>query len=433
MGSLRLKKVINIPDLGDADNLEVIEICVNEGDKVNIDDPLIVLESEKAAMEIPASSKGKITSIIVSNGDEVSKGMPFIEMELEDSSNLSEIEETQSNIISETTQVDEKKEINLDQNELGSETFSDNAEDNKIPINFSSQENTKIYAGPAVRKLAREFGIDLSEVLGSGPKNRILKSDLHKFNKEILASKTNNLRFEQPDIDFSSFGPVTFNKFSKFERTSLNNLLGSWNNIPHVTQHSEIEFDLVSKLRRTFEENLNKKISPLAFIVYAVTLALKDFPLLNSSISKDLDGYYEKKFMNIGIAVDTDYGLVVPNIKSANELCVEQISDEIKSLADKAQKRRLGPDQLKGGTFTISSLGGFKGKFFTPIINLPEVAILGVSKTFKSIKMIDEYPRETEILPVSLSYDHRIINGVYAVKFLSKLDDIMTSISTFER
>ena len=433
MGSLRLKKVINIPDLGDADNLEVIEICVNEGDKVNIDDPLIVLESEKAAMEIPASSKGKITSIIVSNGDEVSKGMPFIEMELEDSSNLSEIEETQSNIISETTQVDEKKEINLDQNELGSETFSDNAEDNKIPINFSSQENTKIYAGPAVRKLAREFGIDLSEVLGSGPKNRILKSDLHKFNKEILASKTNNLRFEQPDIDFSSFGPVTFNKFSKFERTSLNNLLGSWNNIPHVTQHSEIEFDLVSKLRRTFEENLNKKISPLAFIVYAVTLALKDFPLLNSSISKDLDGYYEKKFMNIGIAVDTDYGLVVPNIKSANELCVEHISDEIKSLADKAQKRRLGPDQLKGGTFSISSLGGFKGKFFTPIVNLPEVAILGVSKTFKSIKMIDEYPRETEILPVSLSYDHRIINGVYAVKFLSKLDDIMTSISTFER
>ena len=433
MGSLRLKKVINIPDLGDADNLEVIEICVNEGDKVNIDDPLIVLESEKAAMEIPASSKGKITSIIVSNGDEVSKGMPFIEMELEDSSNLSEIEETQSNIISETTQVDEKKEINLDQNELGSETFSDNAEDNKIPINFSSQENTKIYAGPAVRKLAREFGIDLSEVLGSGPKNRILKSDLHKFNKEILASKTNNLRFEQPDIDFSSFGPVTFNKFSKFERTSLNNLLGSWNNIPHVTQHSEIEFDLVSKLRKTFEENLNKKISPLSFIVYAVTLALKDFPLLNSSISKDLDGYYEKKFINIGIAVDTNYGLVVPNIKSANELCVEHISDEIKSLADKAQKRRLGPDQLKGGTFSISSLGGFKGKFFTPIVNLPEVAILGVSKTFKSIKMIDEHPQETEILPVSLSYDHRIINGVYAVKFLSKLDDIMTSISTFER
>ena len=433
MGSLRLKKVINIPDLGDADNLEVIEICVNEGDKVNIDDPLIVLESEKAAMEIPASSKGKITSIIVSNGDEVSKGMPFIEMELEDSSNLSEIEETQSNIISETTQVDEKKEINLDQNELGSETFSDNAEDNKIPINFSSQENTKIYAGPAVRKLAREFGIDLSEVLGSGPKNRILKSDLHKFNKEILASKTNNLRFEQPDIDFSSFGPVTFNKFSKFERTSLNNLLGSWNNIPHVTQHSEIEFDLVSKLRKTFEENLNKKISPLSFIVYAVTLALKDFPLLNSSISKDLDGYYEKKFINIGIAVDTNYGLVVPNIKSANELCVEHISDEIKSLADKAQKRRLGPDQLKGGTFSISSLGGFKGKFFTPIVNLPEVAILGVSKTFKSIKMIDEHPQETEILPVSLSYDHRIINGVYAVKFLSKLNDIMTSISTFER
>ena len=125
--------------------------------------------------------------------------------------------------------------------------------------------------------------------------------------------------------------------------------------------------------------------------------------------------------------------MVVPNIKSVNELCVEQISDEIKSLADKAQKRRLGPDQLKGGTFTISSLGGFKGKFFTPIINLPEVAILGVSKTFKSIKMIDEYPQETEILPVSLSYDHRIINGVYAVKFLSKLNDIMTSISTFER
>ena len=428
-----MKKVVNIPDLGDADNLEVIEICVSEGDQVNIDDPLIVLESEKAAMEIPASNKGRITSIIVSNGDEVSKGMPFIEMELEDSSSLSEIDEAQSNEVLETTKIEEKKETNLDQNGSDSDALIDNKEDNNASIDFFSQKATKIYAGPAVRKLAREFGIDLSKVLGSGPRNRILKSDLHLYNKEILASKTNSIRFEQPDIDFSSFGPVTFNEFSKFEKTSLNNLLGSWNNIPHVTQHSEIEFDLVSKLRRTFEENLDKKISPLAFIVYAVTLALKDFPLLNSSISKDLQGYYEKKFINIGIAVDTDYGLVVPNIKSANELCVEQISDEIKSLADKAQKRRLGPDQLKGGTFTISSLGGFKGKFFTPIINLPEVAILGVSKTFKSIKMIDEYPQETEILPVSLSYDHRIINGVYAVKFLSKLDDIMTSISTFER
>ena len=428
-----MKKVVNIPDLGDADNLEVIEICVKEGDQVNIDDPLIVLESEKAAMEIPASNKGKIISINVSNGDEVSKGMPFIEMELEDSSSLSEIDEALSNEALEINKIEGKKEVNFDQNQSNSDVLTDDKEDNTPSIDFFSQKNTKIYAGPAVRKLAREFGIDLSKVSGSGPKNRILKSDLHLFNKEILASKTNGMTFEQPDIDFSDFGPVTFNEFSKFERTSLNNLLGSWNNIPHVTQHSEIEFDLVSKLRRTFEENLNKKISPLAFIVYAVALALKDFPLLNSSISKDLDGYYEKKFMNMGIAVDTDYGLVVPNIKSTNELSVQQISDEISSLADKAQKRRLGPDQLKGGTFTISSLGGFKGKFFTPIINLPEVAILGISKTYKSIKMIDQHPQETEVLPVSLSYDHRIINGVYAVKFLSKLDDIMTSISTFER
>ncbi len=165
-----MKKVINIPDLGDADNLEVIEICVNEGDEVNIDDPLIVLESEKAAMEIPASSKGKITSIIVSNGDEVSKGMPFIEMELEDLSNLSEIEEIQSNEIPATIQVDEKKEINLNQNESDLGTFSDNEEDNKLSADFSSKKNTKIYAGPAVRKLAREFGIDLSKVVGTGPK-----------------------------------------------------------------------------------------------------------------------------------------------------------------------------------------------------------------------------------------------------------------------
>ena len=212
-----MKKVINIPDLGDADNLEVIEICVNEGDEVNIDDPLIVLESEKAAMEIPASSKGKITSIIVSNGDEVSKGMPFIEMELEDLSNLPEIEEIQSNEIPATIQVDEKKEINLNQNESDLGTFSDNEEDNKLSVDFSSKKNTKIYAGPAVRKLAREFGIDLSKVVGTGPKNRILKSDLHQFNKEILTSKTTNLRLDQPDIDFSSFGPVTFNKFSKFD------------------------------------------------------------------------------------------------------------------------------------------------------------------------------------------------------------------------
>ncbi|MDA9876138.1 2-oxo acid dehydrogenase subunit E2 [Gammaproteobacteria bacterium] len=404
-------QVLNIPDLGEAEDVEVIEICVKPGDIVSEEDPIIVLESDKAAMEIPTSLGGKVLEIKVSIGDKVSAGLPFLEIE-------GDADEPSINMQKPAIDSAMTPEIPLTFNKL------EEAIEQPIIAALPQDSSNKgsFYAGPAVRKLAREFGIQLSLVAPSGPKNRIQKEDLHAFVKARLSGASNSsFTFTQPNIDYSKWGSVKEQPLSKFQKSSLTNLHTSWINIPHVTQHDECDLSELLSLRAQLNAKHELKISPLAFIAKVTADVLTDFPMLNSSLDQGFEKIVIKNYVNMGIAVDTPEGLIVPNIKNVQEKSILNIAEEIAILASAAKTRKLKIPDLKGASFTISSLGAIGGKFFTPIINPPEVGILGLSKTFPKVVAKNEEFESREFLPLSLSYDHRVINGVYAAQFVTQL------------
>ena len=419
-------ETIKLPDLGEVEEVEVIEISVEPGQKVSADDSILVLETDKAAMEIPASKDGVVKSILLNVGDKAETGMPFLEIE--------------AISISHSSKIEKENETKIDAANKETKTANSNAKKSQpYPQNNTvPKSNSKTHAGPATRKLAREFGIDLNKVIGSGPKNRIIKEDLHAFVANALNNPQPNngeFIFNQPDIDYKKWGDIEEKPLSKFQKTALKNLHTSWINIPHVTQHDEADITELLKLRSSLNKKHKLKISPLAYIAKVISNVLIDFPEFNTSLSADLQKIIYKEYINIGIAVDTPDGLIVPNIKNSDKKSIKEISNEIFELAGLAKDRKLKVADLKGSTFTISSLSGIGGKFFTPIINPPEVGIIGLSKTFKSLKMVDGKIIERDTLPMSLSYDHRVINGAYAAKFItalsSKLEDIEFLQSSF--
>ena len=415
-----MKQVIKIPSLGDAENTEVIEICVNPGDSVSSEDSIVVLESEKAAMDVPASQKGVIKKVLVKIGDEVKEGDDFLEIEISEE----EIkEDDKDNEVQKDTQEDDRDEVE--------EIIEEKKVEESIEQPKYESSASGIYAGPAVRKLAREFGIDLNQVIASGPRNRILKEDLHKFVKSKLEGSSTGIP-KMPSIDFSEFGNVEEIDLTKFQKTSALNLQQSWITIPHVTQHDETSIDDLLNVRKSLMNKHKVKVSPLAFFAKGICKLLEEFPLFNASIDMNTMKVIKKDFINLGIAIDTPQGLIVPNIKSADKKSIREISDEIARLADLSKSRKIKVNDLKGSTFTISSLGSFGGKFFTPIINPPEVAILGISKSYDSVLLKDTKPVSTTNLPISLSYDHRIINGVEGVKFTTRFCEILSDVSYFE-
>ena len=419
-------KIINIPDLGEAEDVEVIEVCAKVGDEIESDDPIIVLESDKAAMEIPASVIGKVISIEVSVGDTVSSGSPFLQIEI--SNDTEKHEGDDSNKDADHQTISQKSEKIQPEQSLGSL-------EQKISSTAIKNNNANIYAGPAVRKLAREFGIDLSIVQPTGPKNRIQKEDLHQFVKSRLSEspQRNSFEFTQPDIDYSKWGPIKEKKLSKFQKSSLANLHTSWINIPHVTQHDECDLNILLEARTKLCKKHKVKVSPLAFIAKITSQLLVDFPLMNCSLDQSLEKIILKDYVNLGIAVDTPEGLIVPNIKNAQLKSIVEISSEINKLAEDAKKRKLKIDDLKGASFTISSLGAIGGRFFTPIINPPEVAILGISKAYEKVISSKAGFENRSFLPISLSYDHRAINGVYAVQFTSQLGEALSDDKLIEK
>ena len=421
-------KIINIPDLGEAEDVEVIEVCAKVGDQVDSEDPIIVLESDKAAMEIPASVIGKVISIEVSLGDTVTSGSPFLKIE------VSEDAEHQAEEDSHEDKDEEKQTLSEQKEPIESEQSS-NAEMQRTPPVTTKINNEHIYAGPAVRKLAREFGIDLSIVQPTGPKNRIQKEDLHRFVRSRLSAtpQDNGFQFSQPDIDYSKWGPTKEERLSKFQKSSLANLHTSWINIPHVTQHDECDLNILLKARARLCKKHKVKISPLAFIAKITAQLLSDFPLLNCSLDSSLEKIILKDYVNLGIAIDTPEGLIVPNVKNAQLKSIIEISTEINELAEAAKKRKLKIADLKGSSFSISSLGAIGGKFFTPIINPPEVAILGISKTYEKVVSSTNGFENRSFLPISLSYDHRAINGVYAVQFTSQLGEALSDDKLIEK
>jgi len=384
---------LKIPNLGEAEDTEIIEISVKKGDKLSKNDPIIVLESEKAAMEVPSDFDGKIIDIKVKEGDSVKEGTVFAIMGVE------EIEEIK----------EEKEEIQITPNKPSS------TEDSAQKIRKASIDFSGINAGPAVRKIARELDIDLKQIIGSGKNKMITKDDLKNF----IHSNGSIQKIEYADLkSLEIFGDYEIENQSKIRKAGAKNLTQSWQSIPHVSHFEEADITRIEKQRKDLNEISAIKITPLAYIIKAASLALEEFPLMNSSLV-DEGKLMVKKYINIGVAVNTDQGLVVPVIKDVNNLKIGKIAEAILEISIKARDKKLMKDDITGSTFTISSLGGIGGTGFSPIINPPEVGIIGVSRARKVAKIENENLVNATKLPFSLSYDHRVINGVDAGNFMT--------------
>ena len=384
---------LRIPNLGEAEDTEIIEISVKKGDKLNKNDPIIVLESEKAAMEVPSDFDGKIKDIKVKQGDSVKEGTVFAVIEVEE---IEELKEEQQEI--ETTPI----EIS-------------NIEDDSQKIEKASVDFSGVNAGPAVRKIARELEIDLQKIIGSGKNKMITKDDLKNF----IHSNSSIQKIEYADLKIlEEFGDYEIENQSKIRKTGAKNLTQSWQSIPHVSHFEEADVTKIEKQRKDLNEISAIKITPLAYIVKATSIALEKFPMMNSSLVDD-GKLMIKKYINMGVAVNTDQGLVVPVIKDVNNLKIGKIAEKILEISIKARDKKLMKDDISGSTFTISSLGGIGGTAFSPIINPPEVGIIGVSRSKTVTKIENESVVESTILPFSLSYDHRVINGVDAGNFMT--------------
>ena len=384
---------LKIPNLGEAEDTEIIEISVKKGDKLSKNDPIIVLESEKAAMEVPSDFDGKIKDIKVKQGDSVREGTVFAVIEVEDN------EEPKQ----------EKEEI------TASSTETSPIEDKSQGIEKASIDFSGINAGPAVRKIARELEIDLKKIIGSGKNKMITKDDLKNF----IHSNSSIQKIEYADLkSLEVFGDYEIENQSKIRKAGAKNLTQSWQSIPHVSHFEEADITKIETQRKDLNEISAIKITPLAYIIKATSLALEEFPLMNSSLVDD-GKLMVKKYINIGVAVNTDQGLVVPVIKDVINMKIGKIAEAILEISRKARDKKLMKDDIAGSTFTISSLGGIGGTGFSPIINPPEVGIIGVSRARKFAKIENGSLVDTAILPFSLSYDHRVINGVDAGNFMT--------------
>ena len=402
---------IKVPNIGDFKDVEVIEVLVSEGQTLKKNDPLITIESDKSSVEIPSIFDGKIKTVKTKVGDKVSEGDLILILE-----NINEVQQK----VEKKPEI--KKEIKKTQ-EIKLETQKISTDQNKV-LNISS-------ASPKVRKFARELGVDINQVAGSERKGRVIERDVKLF----VASKSNNLvnnenksnEKTKQEYSHSEFGEVEIKDIPRVKKLSSKYLMNSWTNIPHVTNHDEADITELEEFRTSLTDiytGEKKKITPLAFIVKALTASLKKFPNFNSSID-DIDGgkMTVKKYYHIGIAVDTPHGLMVPKLRNADNKNINLISSELKNLSDQCRNLKIDKKELFGGSMTITSLGGIGGSFFTPIINFPEVAILGIGRSEKKQVFLDGKFITRTMLPLSLSYDHRIIDGAEAARFNNELKE----------
>ncbi|SFI59452.1 dihydrolipoyllysine-residue acetyltransferase [Nitrosomonas sp. Nm34] len=448
-------KKVRIPDIGDFKDVPVVEVLVNVGDKLKAEDSLITLESDKATIEVPSPYSGTVKEITVKVGDKVSEGSEILVMEVsaeeENKAAATEAISEEENktisagAISEETATDRKTvstkpETAVEMPAPGQEIYS--SKPLQLPAQYTEGGQStltsaaKPHAGPSVRRFARELGVDLSKIVGSGPKQRILKEDIQAFVKrELMKSPTSGLGggldlLPWPQVDFAKFGPIELKPLTRIKQISAANLHRNWVMIPHVTQFDEADITDLESLRKEYNEKQQEngiKLTILAFLMKAVTAALKKYPEFNSSLDRhnEESSLVLKRYYHLGFAVDTPNGLVVPVIRDADQKGVIAIADELGKLSSVAREGKLKPTDMQGASFTISSLGGIGGTAFTPIINAPEVAILGVSRAnLKPIYRNGEFvPRL--ILPLSLSYDHRVIDGASAARFTSHLANIL--------
>ena len=402
---------IKVPNIGDFKDVEVIEVLVKEGQMLKKNDPLITIESDKSSVEIPSNSEGKIKTLKIKVGDKISEGDLILILE---NSSQKQDEVQKEPII--------EKEFKNTQ-VIKPEIHQTLTNQNKV-TDISS-------ASPKVRKFARELGVDINQVTGSERKGRVIESDVKSF----VASKSNNLLNKEnknnekvkQEYSHSEFGEIEIKDISRVKKLSSKYLINSWTTIPHVTNHDEADITELEEFRTSLTDiytGEKKKITPLAFIVKAVTASLKKFPNFNSSIDEIEQGKMTvKKYCHIGIAVDTPHGLMVPKLRNADNKNISLIGKELKKLSDECKNLKIDKKELFGGSMTITSLGGIGGSYFTPIINYPEVAILGVGKSEKKQGHIDGKFVTRVMLPLSLSYDHRIIDGAEAARFNNDLKE----------
>ena len=419
-----------MPDIGDFDAVEIIEVIVKPGDQVNKEDPLITLESDKATMDIPSPDAGKIIKLLVKAGDKVSEGTPIAVIEATTGENKTDPAPKQEKQPAEIKKAPEPAQVSEVQVPRPAPATPQGAE------LAGASLSSKAHASPSVRRFARELGVDIGLVYGSGPKGRILKEDVKAFTKSVLSGNklTGSGGFalpEIPPIDFSKFGEIETKPLSRIKILGGQSLHRSWITVPHVTQFDEADITDLEEFRKSKIETAKKqgiKLTLVAFLVKAVVDVLQQYPEFNSSLSADGENIILKKYFHIGVAVNTDNGLMVPVVKDADKKGLFDIASEISELSNKAREGKISPKDLQGGCFTISSLGGIGGLHFTPIINTPEVAILGVSRA--TMKPVFEDGKFTPrlIMPFALSYDHRVIDGVAGAQFTQYLSTVLSDI-----
>jgi pyruvate dehydrogenase E2 component (dihydrolipoamide acetyltransferase) len=427
---------IRVPDIGEFKAVEVIEVLVKVGDKIEAEDSLITVESDKASMEIPSPVAGTVKELHLQQGDRVSKGSLILYLELnttvEKKPPLVPSTRTQANANTPLAPLDAKANTQSSQPKTTAQA--------KTVVDHEAFK--KAYATPSVRKFARELGVDLSRVVGTGRKQRITQEDVKSYTKDVmglgLQAKTSahthsGLAIPRlPEIDFSQWGEIETVRLNRINQLTGEFLHRNWLNIPHVTQFDQADITDLEAFRQELNLEQEKikaaKITPLVFIMKAVVAGLKAYPRFNSSLDPSGEMLIQKKYYHIGIAVDTPDGLVVPIIRDVDKKSLLQLSDDLKEVSTKARERRLKPADLQGSCFSISSLGGIGGTHFTPIINAPDVAILGISKS--SMQPIWNGKEFTPrlMLPLSLSYDHRVIDGADGARFTTFLAKMLGDI-----
>jgi pyruvate dehydrogenase E2 component (dihydrolipoamide acetyltransferase) len=421
---------ITVPDLGDFKDVEVIDVLVKAGDKIDVDTPLVTLETEKAAMDVPSTTAGVVKAVAVKKGDRVSKGSVIVQVEggeAKQAPAASAPPPTPPTAEAPKAKPAEQQAPAAAPAQTAQPAPTANRERQPAPVVINEAGFASAHASPSVRKFARELGVDLGAVKGSGLKGRITPDDVKAWVKQALKggpTTGGGALPKVPEVDFAKFGPVEVKPLGRIQKISGPRLQASWVNVPHVWQMDEADITELEETRNKLKGEASKagvKLTPLAFILRACVKALREFPMANSSLDASGQNLVLKKYIHLGFAADTPNGLVVPVIRDADKKDVYELARELAVLSEKARAGKLTAVEMQGASFTVSSLGGIGGTAFTPIINAPEVAILGVARSSMRPVYKDGQFVPRLILPFTLAYDHRVIDGAAGVRFTTFL------------
>ena len=430
-------KDVLVPDIGEFDAVEVIEVLVKSGDTVSAEDALLTMESDKASMDVPSPFSGTVKTVKIKAGDKVSQNdliLTLVVKELETTVTQTSAETENS----EATAPESKNIVSTRKSEsTSSGTVSKEPARRPPPITMSVNQKLflRAHASPSIRKFARELGVDLSQVHGSGRKERITKEDVQEFVKQALGGTASGAAAAgsgipaMPEIDFSKFGPVEIKPLSRIQKKAAVNLHRGWLNLPIVTHHDEADITELEYFRKSLKDEAAKqgvKVTPLVFLLKACVVAIRKHPNFNSSLTADKENLVLKKYLHIGVAVDTPDGLVVPVIRDVEQKGLLELAKELGEVSEKARTKKLKTNDIQGGCFSISSLGGIGGTAFTPLVNAPEVAILGVTRSRMMPVWNGKEFLPRLMLPMDLTYDHRVIDGAQAARFMVDLCEILS-------